>query len=218
MLVFFCVWIWHFLCLLRSENPQQIVSHITGRSMTWSYDQPPWFCVQPDSMNSFLEFIHVFTVHHYHFHFLRPTGALRSLCFIRSLFQHYILKTRKTHFFKTLFKNNCGPSLKLQHVSENVYPSSGSSKCSWLKLSVAFVAAYRLFPLCWYLGEQHQQNRNQPDQHTRQMPDSAKRIKSNHQQTGTILSRNFSWRRTTLYWNTMPRHWLIRSDIPSSTV
>jgi hypothetical protein len=29
--------------------------------------------------------------------------------------------------------------------------------------------------------EQHQQNRNQPEQHTRQTPDSAKRIRSNYQ-------------------------------------
>jgi hypothetical protein len=61
---------------------------------------------------------------------LIPTGALRSLLFIRSLFQHYVLKTRKTHFFKTLVKNICGPSLKFQQVSDNVCPSSGSLKCS----------------------------------------------------------------------------------------
>jgi hypothetical protein len=78
-----------------------------------------------------------------------PTGALRSLLYIRSLFQHCALKTRKTHFFKTLVKNNCGPSLKFQHVWDKICPSSGSLKCSWLKLSVAFVAAYRLFLLCW---------------------------------------------------------------------
>jgi hypothetical protein len=57
---------------------------------------------------------------------LVPPGALRSLWFIRSFFQHYALKTRKTHFFKTFVKNNCGPSLKLQRVSDNVCPSSGS--------------------------------------------------------------------------------------------
>jgi hypothetical protein len=39
-----------------------------------------------------------------HFHFLVPTGALRSLWFVRSLFQHYALKTRKTHFFRTHIK------------------------------------------------------------------------------------------------------------------
>jgi hypothetical protein len=76
---------------------------------------------------------------------LIPTSALRSLWFIRSVFQHHTLKTCKTHFLKILVKNVCGSSLKFQHVSDNVCPSTGSLKCSWLKLPVA----YRLFPLCW---------------------------------------------------------------------
>lgn len=32
-----------------------------------------------------------------------------------------------------------------------------------------------------------------------------------------LVSRNFT-RRTSFFWNMMPRHWLIRPDIPSSTV
>jgi hypothetical protein len=39
-------------------------------------------------------FIHVFTVHHFHFHFIAPTGALnikRDLT-LQSLFQHPVLK------------------------------------------------------------------------------------------------------------------------------
>jgi hypothetical protein len=139
-------------------------------------------------------FIHVFTVHHFHFHFLIPTGALRSLWFFRSLFQHYVLKHVKHISLKHLLKNICGPSLKLQQVSDNVYPSSGSWSvldwnCRWFPdcisvVSVVLVVRLDSFDRAWHLSywsaqhstKQHQQNINQPEQNTRQMPGSAKRV------------------------------------------
>jgi hypothetical protein len=54
-------------------------------------------------------------------------------------------------------------------------------------VSVVLVVGFDSLMLMLFVGvlkhstEQHQQNRNQPEQHTRQMTDSAKRIKSNYQ-------------------------------------
>jgi hypothetical protein len=92
-----------------------------------------------------------------------PTGALRSLWFIRSLFQHYALKTRKTHFCKTLVKNICGTSLKLQHVSDScmsvirefemfLTETACCFRCCLSVVSVVLVVGFDSFGRVWHLS------------------------------------------------------------------
>jgi hypothetical protein len=81
---------------------------------------------------------------------------------MRSLFKHYVLKTLKTHFFETLVKNICGPPLKLQHLSDNVCPSSGSLnrvldwncrfRCCLSVVSVVLVVGFDSFGRVWHLS------------------------------------------------------------------
>jgi hypothetical protein len=102
-------------------------------------------------------------LHHYHFHSLIPTRALRSLWFIRSLFQHYALKTRKTQSFKTLVKKQlwtivktptCFGQLIVHH--QGVW-SVLDWNCRWFRycisvVSVVLVVRLDLFGRVWHLS------------------------------------------------------------------
>jgi hypothetical protein len=69
-----------------------------------------------------LEFVHVYTVHHFHFHFIVPTGALnikRNLT-LQSLFQHSVLKNTSDFHLK-LSKKTLVKTLVDHHHSSYMF-------------------------------------------------------------------------------------------------
>jgi hypothetical protein len=155
----------------RCEKRRLAVSYLSGLSV------PPrgskWLPVEEFYWNFRLQFFtticgHILIYPCFHRASLSlslfiPTGVLRSLWFIRSWIQHYDLKTRKTHFFQTLVKNTCAPSLKLQHISDScmsiirefevfLIETVCCFRCCLSVVSVALVVGFDSFGRVWHLS------------------------------------------------------------------